>query len=40
MVTPGKLPVFWFNPVRELKREDFPALGLPISAILGVFAKI
>src|ERR1700730_1930861 len=32
-VTPGKLPTFWLRPVSALKRELFPLLGLPTSAI-------
>ena len=36
-VTPGKLPTFWFNPVRELKSELFPLLGLPTRAIWRLF---
>src|SRR5580698_8131759 len=36
-VTPGKLPTFWFRPVRALKRELFPLFGLPMRAIGSVF---
>ena len=32
-VVPGKLPVFWLNPVRALNRVDFPQFGLPERAI-------
>src|SRR5687767_4385397 len=32
-VTPGKLPTFWFKPVRALKTELFPLFGLPTRAI-------
>ena len=39
-VTPGKLPTFWFNPVRELKRELFPLLGLPTNAMFIFFIKV
>ena len=35
-VTPGKFPVFWFNPVSALNSVDFPLLGLPTSATLRV----
>ena len=39
-VTPGKLPTFWFIPVRELNRELFPLLGLPTNAMVyGRFVK-
>src|ERR1700761_5306442 len=36
-VTPGKLPTFWLRPVSALKRELFPLLGLPTSAIWRLF---
>jgi hypothetical protein len=35
-VTPGKLPTFWFKPVRVLNKDVFPQLGLPTSAILSL----
>lgn len=36
-VTPGKLPVRWFNPVSTLNNDVFPLLGLPTNAIWTVF---
>ena len=33
MVTPGKLPTFWFNPVKTLNSELLPLLGFPTKAI-------
>jgi hypothetical protein len=35
-VTPGKFPIFWLRPVRKLKSEDFPELGLPAKAIFNL----
>ncbi|OPZ23045.1 MAG: hypothetical protein BWZ03_00655 [bacterium ADurb.BinA186] len=31
-VTPGQLPINWFEPVRALKRVVLPELGLPTRA--------
>src|SRR5215203_3058015 len=36
-VTPGKLPVRWFKPVKTLNSEVFPLFGFPTKAIWTVF---
>ena len=37
-VTPGKLPTFWLRPVKALKSDDLPELGLPTRAMFKCFA--
>jgi hypothetical protein len=39
-VTPGKLPTFWFNPVKALNKDVLPLLGLPTNAIFTVLLAI